>query len=343
MVQRTMAVPAAAAKDEAALGALDRLLAATADEMGKVNALILSRAESHVEMVPQLARYLIEAGGKRLRPMLTVAAAQLFGKADGAQTNYAAAVEFMHNATLLHDDVVDDSDMRRGRPAARIIWGNPASVLVGDFLLGQAFLMMVETGKLDALGVLAKAATVIAEGEVFQLSKAKDLSTSEADYTEVIKAKTATLFQAAGEVGAIAGGADSAGRSALRDYGLELGLAFQLVDDVLDYRGEAGAMGKNTGDDLREGKMTLPVILALRDANPAEREIIAGSLGNPDASVAALAQVVAIMERHAALSRSVDEAQAHVAKARAALAPLPESPMRALLSDIAEFYVSRAY
>src|SRR5690242_5495302 len=205
----------AAATDVAGPGALDRLLAATADEMAKVNALILSRAESHVEMVPQLARYLIEAGGKRLRPMLTVAAALLFGKADGAQTNYSAAVEFMHNATLLHDDVVDDSDMRRGRPAARIVWGNPASVLVGDFLLGQAFLMMVETGKLDALGVLAKAATIIAEGEVFQLSKARDVTTSEADYGEVIKAKTATLFQAAAEVGAIAGGADPAGRSAL--------------------------------------------------------------------------------------------------------------------------------
>jgi octaprenyl-diphosphate synthase len=333
----------AAANDEASTSALDRLLAATADEMGKVNALILSRAESHVEMVPQLARYLIEAGGKRLRPMLTVAAALLFGKTDGAQTNYAAAVEFMHNATLLHDDVVDDSDMRRGRPAARIIWGNPASVLVGDFLLGQAFLMMVETGKLDALGVLAKAATIIAEGEVFQLSKARDVTTSEADYGEVIKAKTATLFQAAAEVGAIAGGADEAGRAAMRDYGLELGLAFQIVDDVLDYRGESGAMGKNTGDDLREGKMTLPVILTLKDANPAEREIIAGCLGKPDATEAALAQVVAIMERHGALSRSVDQARAHVERARAALETLPHGEMRTILSDIAEFYVSRAY
>jgi len=333
----------AAANDEAGVGALDRLLAATADEMGKVNALILSRAESHVEMVPQLARYLIEAGGKRLRPMLTVAAALLFGKADGAQTNYAAAVEFMHNATLLHDDVVDDSDMRRGRPAARIIWGNPASVLVGDFLLGQAFLMMVETGKLDALGVLAKAATIIAEGEVFQLSKAKDVTTSEADYGEVIKAKTATLFQAAAEVGAIAGGADETGRAAMRTYGLELGLAFQIVDDVLDYRGESGAMGKNTGDDLREGKMTLPVILTLREANPAEREIIAASLGNVDTSESALAQVIAIMERHNAFGRSVEQARAHVGRARAALAGVPQSEMRNILSDIAEFYVSRAY
>ena len=338
-----MVVSAAAAKEEAGLGALDRLLAATAAEMEKVNALILKRADSHVEMVPQLARYLIEAGGKRLRPMLTVAAALLFDAPTGAQTNYAAAVEFMHNATLLHDDVVDESDMRRGRPAARMIWGNQASVLVGDFLLGQAFLMMVETGKLDALGVLASAATVIAEGEVFQLSKAGDLAATPADYDQVIRAKTATLFQAAAEVGAMAGGADETGRAALKEYGLQLGLAFQLVDDVLDYRGEAGAMGKNTGDDLREGKMTLPVILTLADANPAEREIIAAALGKPEASETALSQVVAIMNRHNALGRTVDKAHEHVRLARAALEPVTASAMRTILSDIAEFYVSRAY
>ena len=338
-----MVVSAAAAKEEAGLGALDRLLGATAAEMEKVNALILKRADSHVEMVPELARYLIEAGGKRLRPMLTVAAALLCGKPDGAQTNYAAAVEFMHNATLLHDDVVDESDMRRGRPAARMIWGNQASVLVGDYLLGQAFLMMVETGKLDALGVLAKAATIIAEGEVFQLSKAGDLAATAADYDQVIRAKTATLFQAAAEVGAMAGGADEAGRLALRDYGMELGLAFQLVDDVLDYRGESGAMGKNTGDDLREGKMTLPVILTLAEANPAEREIITTALGKPDATDTALNQIVAIMNRHNALTRTIEEAHAHVRKAREALAPLPQSAMKTILSDIAEFYVSRAY
>ncbi len=338
-----MAGSAAAAKQQDGLGALDRLLAATQTEMDKVNALILKRADSHVEMVPELARYLIEAGGKRLRPMLTVAAALLFGKGSGAQTNYAAAVEFMHNATLLHDDVVDESDLRRGRPAARIIWGNQASVLVGDYLLGQAFLMMVETGKLDALEVLARAATVIAEGEVFQLSKAGDLSATPEDYDQVIRAKTATLFQAAAEVGAMAGGADETGRIALRDYGMELGLAFQLVDDVLDYRGESGAMGKNTGDDLREGKMTLPVILTLADANPAEREIITAALGKPDASDAALSQVVAIMTRHDALARTVEEANGHVRKAREALGPLPPSEMKTILSDIAEFYVSRAY
>jgi octaprenyl-diphosphate synthase len=191
--------------------------------------------------------------------------------------------------------------------------------------------------------VLARAATIIAEGEVFQLSKAGDLAATPDDYDQVIRAKTATLFQAAAEVGAMAGGADAAGRTALRDYGLELGLAFQLVDDVLDYRGEAGAMGKNTGDDLREGKMTLPVILALAEANPAEREIIRAALGKPDASDAALTQVVAIMTRHGALARTVEKAHAHVRRAREALAPLPPGDMKTILSDIAEFYVSRAY
>jgi octaprenyl-diphosphate synthase len=324
-------------------GALDRLLAATQEGMTKVNALILKRADSHVALVPELARYLIEAGGKRLRPMLTIAASELFGRQAGAEVNYAAAVEFMHNATLLHDDVVDDSDMRRGRPAARMIWGNPASVLVGDFLLGQAFMMMVEAGDLDALGTLARAATIIAEGEVFQLAKARDLTTTVAEYEQVIRAKTATLFEAAAEVGAIAGGADTEGRKALSTYGLELGLAFQLVDDVLDYRGERGTLGKNTGDDLREGKMTLPVILALADANPGEREIIAGTLGDAEASDTALAQIVAIFNRHKTLDRTIDKAHEHVRRARVALGTLPASAMRTLLSDIAEFYVSRAY
>jgi octaprenyl-diphosphate synthase len=337
------ATAAAATKQATGAGALDRLLAATQEDMERVNALILKRAESHVDMVPQLARYLIEAGGKRLRPMLTVAAAQLFGAGKGAEINYAAAVEFMHNATLLHDDVVDESDLRRGRPAARMIWGNQASVLVGDFLLGQAFMMMVEAGDINALGVLSKAATIIAEGEVFQLAKARDLSTTADDYTQVIHAKTATLFAAAAEVGAMAGGADDAGREALRKYGEELGLAFQLVDDVLDYRGEAGTLGKNTGDDLREGKMTLPVILALADANPAEREIIASALGKDETPDGVLTQIVAIFNRHKSLDRTVARADEHVRRAREALASLPHSAMKTLLSDIAEFYVGRAY
>ena len=322
---------------------IERLLEATAADMAKVNALILSRADSHVDMVPELARYLIESGGKRLRPMLTVAAAQVFGQGSGSAINFAAAVEFMHNATLLHDDVVDESDMRRGKPAARMVWGNKASILVGDFLLGQAFMMMVETGDIAALGVLSSASAVMAEGEVFQLAKTGDLTTTPADYAEVIRAKTAVLFQAACEVGAMSGGADATGRAALARYGLELGNAFQLVDDVLDYGGQSGTLGKNTGDDLREGKMTLPVILALAEGSPDERTTITAALGDAQASAAQVAEVVAIMTRYKTLERTLEQAQGHARAARLALDVLPKSDIRSLLSDVVEFSVARAY
>ncbi|WP_375449727.1 polyprenyl synthetase family protein [uncultured Devosia sp.] len=323
--------------------AIERLLLATGQDMAKVNALILERADSHVEMVPELARYLIDSGGKRLRPMLTVAAAALFGAGMGSAIKFAAAVEFMHNATLLHDDVVDESDMRRGKPAARMIWGNQASVLVGDFLLGQAFMMMVETRDIAALGVLAAAAAAMAEGEVFQLAKTGDLATTPQDYADVIRAKTATLFEAACEVGAMAGGADDAGRGALKAYGLELGNAFQLVDDVLDYRGESGVMGKNTGDDLREGKMTLPVILALAESTSAEQALISDALGDAEASAEQVNDVVAIMERYDTLGRTVEQAEAHAQAAVDALAGLPGSAMKTLLVDVVEFSVRRGY
>jgi octaprenyl-diphosphate synthase len=339
-----MALSAAAANEATtSAGALDRLLDATRPGMDLVNAMILEKASSHVALVPEVARYLIDAGGKRLRPMLTIAASMLFGRANGSEVNFAAAVEFMHNATLLHDDVVDESEMRRGRAAARMIWGNQASVLVGDFLLGQAFTMMVDTANVEALRVISTAATIIAEGEVLQLAKTRDLTTSTADYDEVISAKTATLFQAATEVGAMAGGADAAGRKALRDYGRELGFAFQLVDDVLDYRGESGTLGKNTGDDLREGKMTLPVILALQIAAPDERDSLVAALGKVDAGDAQLKQAVAIFNRYDTLGRTIEQAGIHARRAREALKHLPPSEMKALLGDIAEFTVARAY
>jgi octaprenyl-diphosphate synthase len=321
---------------------VERLMAATAEDMARVNALILERAQSHVDMVPELARYLIDSGGKRLRPMLTVAAAILFGGGKGHAVNFAAAVEFMHNATLLHDDVVDESDMRRGKPAARMVWGNKASILVGDFLLGQAFMMMVETGDIDALGVLSAASAVMAEGEVFQLAKTGDLDTSAADYAEVIRAKTAVLFEAACKVGAMSGGADEAGCAALALYGLELGNAFQLVDDALDYGGEAGTLGKNVGDDLREGKMTLPVILALQSASDSERALIAAALGNAEASDLEVHQVVAIFNRHNTLARTLDKARDHAKAAIAALDGLPESEMKTILADVVEHSVGRA-
>jgi len=339
-----MAVSVLTQKTEAPrANAIELLLKATEADMAKVNALILERAQSHVDMVPELARYLIDSGGKRLRPMLTVAAAALFGGGAGHAINFAAAVEFMHNATLLHDDVVDESDMRRGKPAARMVWGNKASILVGDFLLGQAFMMMVETGDIGALHVLSSASAVMAEGEVFQLAKTGDLETTSEDYAEVIRAKTAVLFQAACEVGAMAGGADAAGRQALKTYGLELGNAFQLVDDVLDYRGQSGTLGKNVGDDLREGKMTLPVILALSEATEVEKATITASLGQADATDAQVAAVVAIMERYDTLGRTLEKANAHAKAAQQALAALPDSDMAALLADVVEFSVMRAY
>jgi octaprenyl-diphosphate synthase len=232
--------------------------------------------------------------------------------------------------------------MRRGKPAARMVWGNKASILVGDFLLGQAFMMMVETGDIGSLGVLSAASAVMAEGEVFQLAKTGDLTTTEADYAEVIRAKTAILFKAACEVGAISGGADEAGRKALAQYGLELGNAFQLVDDALDYGGQSGALGKNVGDDLREGKMTLPVILALAEGSEAERDIIASTLGKADASELEVSQVVAIFNRHNTLARTLDKARLHAAAAVEALAELPESEMKTILAEVVMHSVNRA-
>ncbi|MCC0029840.1 MAG: polyprenyl synthetase family protein [Brucellaceae bacterium] len=240
------------------------LIDLTAADMAQVNELILSMAGSDVEMIPQVANHLVSSGGKRLRPMLTLAAAAMFGYRGESHVKLATSVEFMHTATLLHDDVVDESDMRRGKKTARMIWGNQASVLVGDFLLGQAFRMMVEVGSLDALDVLSHASSVIAEGEVMQLAAAKNTETTEDEYMAVILAKTAALFSAAAEVGPIIAGGDRAARSALKSYGTNLGLAFQLVDDALDYGGNAADLGKNVGDDFREGKITLPLILAYR-------------------------------------------------------------------------------
>ncbi|MCF6325741.1 MAG: polyprenyl synthetase family protein [Devosiaceae bacterium] len=328
-------------KNEPDHSGIDALVAVTANDMKKVNDLILSRASSHVEVVPQIALHLIEAGGKRLRPMLTLISARLFGNSGGNQLKYAAAVEFMHNATLLHDDVVDESDMRRGKPAARKIWGNQASVLVGDFLLGQAFMMMVETGSMEALDTLSRAAALIAEGEVLQLSKAKNLTTSDKDYMQIIGAKTATLFEAATRVGAMAGQANELEQKAMAAYGRELGLAFQLVDDVLDYGGINQNLGKNTGDDLREGKMTLPIILALEKANQSEREIIATALGNQDADADILSKVLDIITLYGGLESATNRALKHAQNAREAISELPASELLEILRQLTFYTVSR--
>ena len=323
------------------LGSINRLVEATAKDMARVNDLILSRADSSVDMVPEIARHLIDAGGKRLRPMLTLIAARMFEKNNGHQIFYAAAVEFLHNATLLHDDVVDESEMRRGKLAARKIWGNQASVLVGDFLLGQAFMMMVETGDIVALGTLSKAAAIIAEGEVLQLSKALDLSTTDVDYMKIINAKTATLFEAAMCVGAMAGHAKKEELEALSTFGRELGLAFQIADDVLDYGGTKGNLGKNTGDDLREGKMTLPIIIALESADKSEQEFLKSALGNDAADAEIFGQVLAIIQKYRGLEIAAERAFSHSDKAREALTFFAPSEIRDILGDLADYCVAR--
>lgn len=320
--------------------ALVRLLSV---DMGRVNAMILSRTGSDVTMIPEVANHLISSGGKRLRPMLTLATAQLSGYAGEGHVKLAASVEFMHTATLLHDDVVDQSDMRRGRLAARMVWGNEASVLVGDFLLGQAFRMMVEVGSLPALEVLSTAAAVIAEGEVMQLAAAKNTGTTEDEYLAVIRAKTAALFAAACEVGPIIAGCGKSERAAARSYGMNLGIAFQLVDDALDYGGMAAKLGKNVGDDFREGKITLPVVLSYRRGSDEERAfwqrtLTRGEIGDTD-----LEQALTIMRRHKALEDTVERARHYGAMARDALAIFPEGEMRRALIQAVDFCIARAH
>jgi octaprenyl-diphosphate synthase len=322
-------------------GSVQPLIDLTGADMARVNELILSKAGSDVEMIPEVANHLISSGGKRLRPMITLAAARMFGYHGDGHVKLATSVEFMHTATLLHDDVVDESDLRRGKRTARMIWGNQASVLVGDFLLGQAFKMMVDVGSLDALDVLATSASVIAEGEVMQLAAAKNLETTEDEYLAVIKAKTAALFSAAAEVGPIIACASRTDRQALRSYGLNLGLAFQLVDDALDYGGNAKDLGKNTGDDFREGKITLPVVLTYRRGTPEERLFWKDALENGANDDKGLEKAKGLMTRYGALSDTIQRARHFGGIARDALAPLDQSPQKDALLEVIDFCISR--
>lgn len=317
------------------------LIDLTSADMGRVNELILSKAGSDVEMIPEVANHLISSGGKRLRPMLTLAAAQMFGYAGENHVKLATSVEFMHTATLLHDDVVDESDLRRGKKTARTIWGNQASVLVGDFLLGQAFRMMVEVGSLEALDILSTAASVIAEGEVMQLAAAKNLETTEDEHFAVIKAKTAALFSAAAEVGPVIAGASKNDKAALRSYGMNLGLAFQLIDDALDYGGSSKDLGKNVGDDFREGKVTLPVILSYRRGSAAERAFWKSAIEDGATDDAALEKAIGLMTRHNAISDTIGRASHFGEIARDALAPLENTPQKSALVDVIDFCISR--
>lgn len=311
--------------------------------MDRVNAMIISRTGSEVTMIPEVANHLISSGGKRLRPMLTLATAALAGYQGEGHVKLAAAVEFMHTATLLHDDVVDESDMRRGKPAARMVWGNEASVLVGDFLLGQAFKMMVEVGSLRALDILSTAAAVIAEGEVMQLAAAKNTSTTEDEYLAVIRGKTAELFAAACEVGPVIAERPKAEQAAARAYGMNLGIAFQLVDDALDYGGKSQKLGKNTGDDFREGKITLPVVLAFRRGSEQERAfwkkvLVDGAIADGDLETA-----IGFMTRHGALTDTIERARHYGEMAKDALALFPDSAMKDALVQAVDFCIARAH
>jgi octaprenyl-diphosphate synthase len=322
---------------------IEALVAATRADMERVNAMILSRTGSEVTMIPEVANHLISSGGKRLRPMLTLATASLAGYRGEGHVKLAASVEFMHTATLLHDDVVDESDMRRGKPAARMVWGNEASVLVGDFLLGQAFKMMVEVGSLRALDILSTAAAVIAEGEVMQLAAAKNTATTEDEYLAVIRGKTAELFAAACEVGPVIAERPKAEQAAARAYGMNLGIAFQLVDDALDYGGKAQKLGKNTGDDFREGKITLPVVLAFRRGSEAERAFWKKTLVEGEIAEGDFETAIGLMTKHGALADTIERASHYGDMANDALALFPDSGLKDALKQAVEFCIARAH
>ncbi len=313
------------------------------EDMQAVDAVIHERMSSPVGLIPNLASYLIDAGGKRIRPMVTLAAARMFGGGGDAARKLAAAVEFIHTATLLHDDVVDQSDLRRGKKAANRVWGNPASVLVGDFLFAKSFTLMVEAGDLATLGVLSEAASIIAEGEVMQLAAANDADATIHRYLAIIDAKTAALFAAAARVGAMAAGRPGPPADALAAYGRNLGLAFQLVDDALDYGGRAAVMGKNAGDDFREGKLTLPVAFAREAEDEDERVFWRRVMGAGGQTEGDFERALAILRRRNAIGRTLDAAQTYANAARAALRDAPDNAYRAALLELADFVVARAY
>ena len=328
--------------DDAAQKPHDRLAAALAEDMEAVNLMIRQRmASEHAPRIPQVTAHLIEAGGKRLRPMLVLAAARLLGYSGPFHVHLAATVEFIHTATLLHDDVVDESERRRGRPTANLLWDNKSSVLVGDYLFARAFQLMVEPANLRVLDILANASATIAEGEVLQLTAAQDLATTEEIYLKVVRGKTAALFSAATESGAEIAGATPEQVAALFTYGDALGIAFQIVDDLLDYGGSAAAIGKNTGDDFRERKLTLPVIKAVAKASPEERAFWVRVIEKGQQTDGDLEQAMALMAKHGAMDAARDEALAWAAKAQQALELLPDHPLRGMLSDLAAYVVAR--
>lgn len=330
-------------RDEEPAPTLEPMLQLTAGGMNSVNSVILDRMQSEIPLIPALAGHLISGGGKRLRPMLTLAGAELVGYQGTRHHNLAAAVEFIHTATLLHDDVVDGSEMRRGKAAANIIYGNPATVLVGDFLFSRAFELMTEDGSLKVLKILSNASAVIAEGEVAQLSAQRKIETSEDRYLEIIGAKTAALFAAASRIAAVVAECDEAQERALDDYGRNLGVAFQLVDDAIDYDSDAAQMGKDQGDDFREGKMTLPVILAYARGNEEERAFWKAAIMGHRSSDADLAHAIALIGRHNAVEDTRARARHFSQRAIDAISIFPDGKARQAMAEAALFAVARGY
>ena len=322
---------------------LDRLVQLTAADMGRVNEVIVQQMQSPVLLIPQLAGHIVAAGGKRLRPMLTLSASRMCGYRGDRHVGLAATVEFIHTATLLHDDVVDESDLRRGAATANAVWGNKSSVLVGDFLFARAFELMVSDGSLEVLRILSRASSVIAEGEVHQLVTANDTDTTEADYLEVIRAKTAKLFAAATEIGAVVADRPETERRALESFGHNIGMAFQLIDDVLDYAARQATLGKTVGDDFREGKITLPIVLAFRAADEEQRAFWRRTLEDLEQKKGDFRRAVQLLEKTGALAATVERARQYGRRAHEALAPFPESEEKTALAEAVDFAVNRSY
>lgn len=321
---------------------LEKLAAALDTEMQAVNALIIKRMESPVALIPQVAAYLIAAGGKRIRPLLTLACTEIYGGNITRAHGLATSVEFIHSATLLHDDVVDESTQRRGKDSANMVFGNQASVLVGDFLFARAFQLMTEDGSLDVLHILSDAAAIIAQGEVLQLANTGNIETSMDHYLGIIKAKTAALFAAACQVGPVIAAKDKYAAQAMAEYGLNLGIAFQIADDALDYDGGAEKLGKTIGDDFREGKMTAPVILSLTQATLEERAFWTRTIGEKNQNDDDLHQAQTILRKHNAIEKSLILAEDYGEKARLALAEAPDHPLRAILDELVFYSIRRA-
>lgn len=330
-------------KREACKTAFDRLNALVADDLKRVNEVILQRMESPVSLIPQLAGHIIAAGGKRLRPLLTLAAARMCGYHGRRHEALAACIEFIHTATLLHDDVVDDSGLRRGAVTANSVWGNKPSVLVGDFLFSRAFQLSVADGSLSVLKILSDAAAVLAVGEVMQLITTNDVETSETTYLEVVKSKTAKLFEAACHIGAVVADRSEAEGDALASFGLNLGIAFQLVDDVLDYSSSQATLGKSIGDDFREGKISLPVILAYRRGEEEERRFWRRTLEDMEQEPKDLDRAIELLTRRKALHDTVGRARHYGAIARDSLGIFPGGEEKDALLGVVDFCVERAY